>query len=432
MQTEEEVDMMQTEDDAFARLLAHFDEHGDSTGKLQLGDLVQFLLQLAGRFDQDASTAMTVLQKHPGWPSSASVSADELRAAHRAGAFGELSVALEHALTPAPPRDPSTQNCSHFNMRRSYRTRNRDQLTTLPPPPTGIVGPAAFEELIEPGGISNIGYRIYTEGRHSTGASEMPSRRIGTMVAGNSGRPGGACGFQDGSIRGLHAGHSTQEEDVIANWIISACHNHGQPLTEHHYDGGHALADEIYRTTICGQWGMLNPTGTDALTVQGVDYTRARHGFWYADAWVVDDAVLSAKDVERRDGFRYYHLAQQFPTTLVFVAGPNCGQTPGRPSSTMRRTYNPIMEEDFRLFRDGVKASLYAGLIAMARRGCTVALLAHVSAGIYAGPWRKRIWGEYALIVTELLSEQFEVEGGGGATVPLGCYFERVVLTKLF
>ena len=66
----------------------------------------------------------------------------------------------------------------------------------------------------------------------------------------------------------------------------------------------------------------------------------------------------------------------------------------------------------------------------MVRRRCTIALLAHVSAGIYAGRWKERLRDHFPTIVTELLSEQFETEDGRNA--PLGRYFERVILTKLY
>jgi len=64
----------------------------------------------------------------------------------------------------------------------------------------------------------------------------------------------------------------------------------------------------------------------------------------YADAWVVDDVDLSAKGT-LRGGTLIYHLEQQYPTVLVFVAGPNCGQMGKGPSSTMRRTFNKYMEQ---------------------------------------------------------------------------------------
>jgi hypothetical protein len=64
----------------------------------------------------------------------------------------------------------------------------------------------------------------------------------------------------------------------------------------------------------------------------------------YADAWVVDDVNLSAKGILRGKTLMY-HLEQQYPTVLVFVAGPNCGQMGQGPSSTMRRTFNKYMEQ---------------------------------------------------------------------------------------
>ena len=64
----------------------------------------------------------------------------------------------------------------------------------------------------------------------------------------------------------------------------------------------------------------------------------------YADAWVVDDVDLSAKGILRGRTLMY-HLEQQYPTVLVFVAGPNCGQMGRGPSSTMRRTFNKYMEQ---------------------------------------------------------------------------------------
>lgn len=301
--------------------------------------------------------------------------------------------------------------CRHFGFKGDLRNGVRP---SLPPPPSHITQPARFEEVIDPGGLTNVGVRLHAEGRF----------RIGTMVAGNSGRPAGACGYPDGTIRSLHAEHSTQEEDVVSNWMHSTCFNSGAEVAA---DGRHAYADTIYASTICGQWGMLEPEGDSTQTVQKVDYTRAKQGSYYADAWVVDGTSLSAK-ATAPNGSRFFDHTQQYPTALVFVAGPNCGQLPKRPSSTMRRTFNGYMVEDYGLFREGVKAALYAGLLALAHTGCDVALLAHVSAGIYAGPWKDHLWRDFEAIVNELLSEECGTPSG---PVPLGRFFDKVCLTKL-
>ena len=309
--------------------------------------------------------------------------------------------------------------CKHVNIADEMR---KGMALELPEPPSLALRPARFETLVDGGGISNIGLQLYAEMLSLGG-----NAKIGTMVAGNSGRPGGACGFADGTAGLLHAGHYTQEEDVVANWLSTVVFNAtGKPMK-----GGHSeIASAVYASTICGQWGMLNPNGDDALTVQQVDYTNAKDGSWYGDAWVVEGAALCAKkQVAGKRGQLAFDPRYQFPCTLVFVAGPNCGQAPAQPSSTMRRTFNHHMQQDYDLFRQGVQGALRAGLYAMARERCDIVLLAHISAGIYAGPWRQALRHEFGTIVNELLAEEYVTPSG--KRVPLGRYFTRVVLTLL-
>ena len=67
--------------------------------------------------------------------------------------------------------------------------------------------------------------------------------------------------------------------------------------------------------------------------------------------------------------------------------------------------------------------------MAMALLGYEVALLAHVSAGIYAGPHRARLRTDFEAIVNEIL-ESTKCDAPSGP-VPLGRYFHRVILTLL-
>lgn len=290
------------------------------------------------------------------------------------------------------------------------------ELPLLPPPPARIRAPAVYEEWVDPGGISNVGVEIQREDR---------TRRIGTMVAGNSGRPGGACGNADGTVDKLHVNHSTQEEDVVANWLITACRRSGQAMNGTTFGGtgetarGHPHASQLYRETLHGRWGMAQMADTNTATLQGVDYTLAA-AHEYADAWCVDGAELSHKVVHK--GF---DCLQAFRTSLVFVAGPNAGTRGRFDISTTRRTFNAPMEAEYALFRAGVQEAVRAGLLAMASLGCNVALLAHVSAGIYAGPHRRALWSDFGALVDEVLQDPRQ------QPAPLGCYFERVVLAKL-
>ena len=113
-------------------------------------------------------------------------------------------------------------------------------LPALPPPPAHVLTPAVYEEIVDPGGMANVGYALQ---------QESARRRIGTMIAGNSGRPGGACGQPDGTVTHLHAGHTTQEEDMVSNWLLTVAH-------------GPEQRSAVYRATMHNRWGMIHPEAT--------------------------------------------------------------------------------------------------------------------------------------------------------------------------
>ena len=93
--------------------------------------------------------------------------------------------------------------CKHVNIADEMR---KGIALELPEPPALALRPARFETLVDGGGISNIGLQLYAEMLSLGG-----NAKIGTMVAGNSGRPGGACGCADGTAGLLHAGHYTRK-----------------------------------------------------------------------------------------------------------------------------------------------------------------------------------------------------------------------------
>ena len=87
---------------------------------------------------------------------------------------------------------------------------------------TPVPAATRVEVRVDAGGLTNVGCVLHAQGVTSLA-------RIGTMVAGNSGRPGGACGAvvhvdgtQIGVAQKLHARHTTQEEDVVSNWLLTA------------------------------------------------------------------------------------------------------------------------------------------------------------------------------------------------------------------
>ena len=100
------------------------------------------------------------------------------------------------------------------------------------------------------GGISTVGLELHQQDAHA---------RIATVVAANSGRPGGAIRAADGTAEQskVHGGHSTQEEDIIANWLLTS----GQDWPER----------QRRFAQISWQWGLHEPQGTDTRTLQGIE-----------------------------------------------------------------------------------------------------------------------------------------------------------------
>jgi len=262
-------------------------------------------------------------------------------------------------------------------------------------------------------GMTNIGYTLHMQN---------PNWRFATLVAGNSGRPGGAVGQADGTVDKLHAGHRTQEEDIVANWLITTCIRHGAHIGSK--SRGHLYASKIFETSIHGKWGMRTPEGDDCETVQGVDYTLATdNGAWYADAWSVPAVDLACKARDEKGLF--FDSNRCYQSSLVFVAGPNAGVSNTRPTSTVRRTFNALAASDYNHFVEGLRCALYAGLRAAAHLGCDVVLIPFVSGGIYAGPWKDQLKAHFQEIVDGLL----QATDLGHA--PLGLYFQKVVWTLL-
>ena len=64
----------------------------------------------------------------------------------------------------------------------------------------------------------------------------------------------------------------------------------------------------------------------------------------------------------------------------------------------------------------------------MAAEGCTIALLAYVSAGIYSGNHKAEVNKNYESIVNEVLKRECYYNN---IQTTLGNYFDKVILTKL-
>ena len=260
-------------------------------------------------------------------------------------------------------------------------------------------------------------------GMQNFGSEIAAGIKIGAMIAGNNGRPGGAVGVPGGiDVHKVHARHTTQEEDVVSSWLLS---ERAEKST--------AMAT-IFQSTVGPMWGMRTPEGTDTATIQGFDYkadprTGRGRASDYANAWVVRNAFLSPKYYTMSFGGKtdpMFALGSRYPATLVFVAGPNANPRSNGQKSTMFRTYSNAANKDYAYFRAALKEALCAGLDAMAAEDIDVALIAGVSTALYAGPWKATIARDFLPLCYEIANERVGPNGERR-----GRYFDRIVYPTL-
>jgi hypothetical protein len=239
----------------------------------------------------------------------------------------------------------------HFSLRQTF--------PPLAAPHTAHA--VLFTEEDNAGGVAGVGLALHRQD---------PTLRIATLVASNSGRPGGACRALNGDVdhAALHTRHRTQEEDVVSNWLLTLS---ASPTVQ---------STEFAR--ISTAFGLRVASGTDYATIQGVDYTAAIPRM-YADAWCITGAHLSVKTPAPAA----FDAAQSYPTSLIFCAGPNAHAPHRAPlTSSMRRTYSARAYDDMDILAGGAAWAVYAALHASAACGCDAVLIPFVSGGLYAGP----------------------------------------------
>ena len=177
----------------------------------------------------------------------------------------------------APPTSAVAQVCTHHSfVKPSSLAWYGDQISDAMD--VDVSGLFAGTEIVQhPGGLTTIGYDLL---------QQDPAASIATIVASNSGRPAGACRNVQGRVeRGsIHGRHSTQEEDVVSNWLICSTASWSE-------------RERLFER-ISFAWGLQEPEGTSTRTLQGVDYTRTYQDCgarMYADAWVLPGQTLGRK-----------------------------------------------------------------------------------------------------------------------------------------
>ena len=312
-------------------------------------------------------------------------------------------------------------------------------------------------------GCTQVAYREWT-------ASGQVSR-IGVMIAGNSGRPGGSIykpwfSSPQQRLQGVHPGHRTQEESILSAWLVGS-----ERIAPHISSAENVIQfprqtyehmEDRFLRCLHRKWGMvendvkafkgfIDEDGrpiTDPsrwpddvrqrwlATMQGVDYVNTQHAGDYEEAWTLPDADLCVDESDGGpSGWRVFKLDKIVRTTLIFVAGPNASNGWGHSmmgsvlrtrnkrcideaSSTsnveLRRTASGLevnnIEKAAPFFVSCVRNAMRAGLDAAIEAGIDVIVLARISGGIYAGAWHRAMTRDfYRKLVEDLLEESVAI-----------------------
>jgi hypothetical protein len=348
----------------------------------------------------------------------------ELTARAVCAAFGKSSLQKEYWLCTYEG------DTRPFDLAFKFARSTQHYNYSVPVGPVGPVGPVISSGPVGPvgsvissgpvGPVITSGIKV-TEEEHEYGAvgyaiKIKTSTKIGIMVAGNSGRPGGGVGRGLENVptidhkiafKGYDGQLTTQEESIVGEWLYGEFPEHSD----------NASRESLFRSTICGMWGQTQKQKT--TTIQGVDYTIAKAS-GYADAWVVRDAKLRSRAAAD---------PSPISATLVFVAGPNA--TSRKPKSKTRNsknhddygsmpaTVNKRATTEYAFFKECVEASVRAGLMAMVEENVTHALVARVSCAVYAGVHKSNINKEFKKLVQRIVdSLHFKFEQVAIVTVP--------------
>lgn len=246
-------------------------------------------------------------------------------------------------------------------------------------------------DRIAQGGAVNVGREIVERNPHA---------KVGVMIAANSGLPGGALGKRPGAVTPADLTISTQEENIWANAVLTACGTNS------------ARQLQFNRETIGGKWGMVDgPVGNSRMTKQGIDFTQTVDPEDYNGVFVVKDAALSQITARDAQGFKRLVPNTAYPVVFAFADSINANESSGTPTGTMMRTLNYRAVNDYEFFRECVKTKLRSALDAMASEGVTDVLVAQLSCGIYAGNHKARINSEFYPILQEVLEEEVGPDG---------------------
>jgi hypothetical protein len=324
--------------------------------------------------------------------------------ATKANAVSITSIPQPTVNTPNAPQITPILN-KHFKISGNDINKLYASLT----PMRSDVTHRVQKDLVARAGAVNIGKEII---------DSNPSAKVGVMIAGNSGLPGGALGSRPDAVTEADLMLKTQEESIWANAILTACGTN--PVKQ----------QQFHDNTIGGKWGMVDgPTGRSTMTKQGIDFTSTENVSDYNGIYLVNDCELSSESRSDKTNIRsskYIEKGKKYPVVFAFADSINANAAIGTSTGTMKRTLNKRAIEDYDFFRDCIKEKLRSALDGMASQGVTHPLVARLSCGIYAGKHGARVNSDFDNILREVLSEEV-----GPNSEQRGRYFEDVIIPEL-
>lgn len=228
--------------------------------------------------------------------------------------------------------------------------------------------------------------------------SKHPGQKIGVVVAGNSGLPGGATsaiGKWVLDVEKVHPFHKSQEESVVANWIRHQI----EPLREHEpHKKAHEKMRELFTATICNEWGLPSTDKSDYMTKQGIDYVRTKNAADYYDCWVVRNAKIGL-ELRGSDRRKYAYTTTDLAApkkigALFFACAPN-GNCYNSDGGSTARTLNALASKNYHFFQAGLKITIMAVIDAaikeqMQGKPLKVLIFNAIGGGLY---WPKKARG---------------------------------------
>lgn len=251
------------------------------------------------------------------------------------------------------------------------------------------------------GGAGSVAFDVAQHYNHN--------EKIGVMIAANSGLPAGGLNKHMGRVAYKDLNYKTQEESVVANWMLTECGTNAQNQ------------ETLFATTIKGKWGMQD--GTSHKTLQKIDFTKAKDPKFYNRAYIVNNCNLS--NLKRGANGKWLDTKNTAKVSLVFADSVNANASVGTKTGTMQRTLNEKAIIDYDFFKECIKEKLRASLDGMVEQGITIALVAPLSTGVYAGKHKDAIGKDFHGLLKEVLDE---VQEGGQ---PRGAYFKEVIIPQL-